>query len=248
MIRNLSHIVVAAVVLLLPAQLVAGGPPFLCLPVDGVNSENVAACTKLLNSKLEEKFWTHSGRPHGVKLTERANQWYLAFYMGGDVRLSEVQAALEGSEFSIPRDRLQMFGHVILEIDSPLKSRDALLAGLKALPHVSVEDSKKAQKDLLFVTLDMPYPADMGREDLESVGWEKFQRNDFNSTPSTQPKIPVTAGELPGYEDVQGVVSKNRVSLKDIHWSANHACRVLGCVVEPRPSAQDKPKTPAAVR
>jgi hypothetical protein len=105
---------------------VAGGAygrrtPFLCLPVDGVTAENVEACTKLLNSKLEDKLFPHSSKLYGVKLIERANQWYLAFYMDHDVRLSDVQSALESTEFSIPQDRLHLFGHAILDI--PRKDR-----------------------------------------------------------------------------------------------------------------------------
>ena len=106
MVQYFSRCVMAAAFLLLPARLMAGGPPFLCLPVDGVTAENVQACTRLLNSKLENKLWPHSSRLHGVKLMERTNQWYLAFYMDKDVRLSDVQAALQASEFSIPEGRL----------------------------------------------------------------------------------------------------------------------------------------------
>ncbi|MGI8978758.1 MAG: hypothetical protein ACR2FY_06000 [Pirellulaceae bacterium] len=237
MVQSFSRWVVIAAFLLSPARLMAGGPPFLCLPVNGVTAENVQACTKLLNSKLETKFWPHSGRPHGVKLTERTKQWYLAFYMGSDVRLSDVQSALEGSEFSIPRDRLHLFGHVILEMDARPESRQALLSGLEALSHVSVAESK-TQKNLLLVTVDMPYPAD-GKEDLESVGWDNFQRSDFNSNQSTHPRTPATPKELPGYEKIQDMVSKHHATLKDIRWSTHYACRPLGCVAEPRPSATE---------
>ena len=38
MFRNLAHGVLAAALLLLPAQLLAGGPPFLCLPLEGVSA------------------------------------------------------------------------------------------------------------------------------------------------------------------------------------------------------------------
>ena len=238
MVRSLSGCVVAAAFLWLPARLMAGGPPFLCLPVDGVTSENVQACTTLLNSKLENKFWPHTGRPHGVKLIERTNQWYLAFYMGKDVRLSDVEEALQASEFTIPLGRLHLFGHVILEIDARPESREALLSGLKALPHVSVEESK-TQKKLLLVTVDMPYPADNGKEDLESVGWDKFRRNDFNSNYSTHPRTPATLQELPGFKSVRDVVSKHKASLRDLRWRIHYACRPLGCVAEPLPPANE---------
>jgi hypothetical protein len=206
------------------------------LPVDGITGENAEACSKLLDSKLENKLWTRSSQLHGVKLTGRTNQWYLAFYMDKDVRLSDVQAALQGSDFSIPQDRLHLFGHVILEIEAPEASRQALLAGLEALPHVSVEESK-TQENRLLVTVDMPYPAN-GKEDLESVGWDKFQRNDFNSNQSTHPRMPATTKELPSYQTIHDVVAKHNASLKDIRWSTRYACRPLGGVAEPRPPAQ----------
>jgi hypothetical protein len=200
------------------------------LPVDGVNSESVQTCTELLNSRLENKFWPHSSRPYGVRLIQRSNQWYLTFYMDNDVRLSDVQAALEDSAFSIPQDRLRLFGHVLLEIEARPGSRPALLSGLEALPYVSVEESK-ALEDLLLVTLDMPYPVDRGNSDRESVGWHMFRRNDFNSNPS---RTPATSRQLPGYENIRGVVSKHNASLKDIRWSTHYACRVLGGVAEAR--------------
>jgi hypothetical protein len=237
MFRCISHWVLAAAFLLLPAGLMAGGPPFVCLPVDGVTSQNVQVCSKLLNSKLEDKLWTRSSLPHGVKLIERTNQWYLAFYMDKDVRLSDVLAALQGSEFSIPQDRLHLFGHAILDIDAPAASRQALLSALKSLPHVSVEESKTQDK-LLLVTLDMPYPV-AWKEDLESAGWEKFQRNDFNSNQSTHSRNPATTKELPSYETIGDVVSKHNASLKDIRWSTHYACRPLGGVAESRPAAQE---------
>ncbi|MSR60654.1 MAG: hypothetical protein EXS05_23945 [Planctomycetaceae bacterium] len=234
MIRNVSHCVVAAAFLLLPVRLMAGGPPFLCLPVDGVTSENVQACTELLNSKLAAR----PGRLDDVKLIQRTNQWYLAFYMKNDVRLSDVKAALEASEFSIPRDRLHLFGHVILEIDARPASRQALLSGLEALPHVSVEETK-TQEDLLLVTVDMPYPVGKGRRDLESVGWDTFRRNGLNSNQSTKPSTPVTRRQLPSYETIRELVSKHNAGLKDIRWSTRYVCRPHGGVAEPGPAARE---------
>jgi len=238
MLRSVSLAVVAAAFLVLPARLMAGGPPFLCLPVDGVTSRNVQACTELLNSKLEKRIWSHPGRSQGVKLMERTSQWYLAFYMDSDVRLSDVQAALKASEFSIPQDRLHLFGHVILEIDARPAARQALLSGLDALPHVAVEESR-TQENLLLATVDMPYPVERERADLESVGWDTFQRNDLSSNQSTKPRTPATSRQLPGYENFRDLVSKYNAVLKDICWSPNYACRPLGGVAEPRPTASE---------
>jgi hypothetical protein len=236
MLRNISLAVIAAAFLWLPARLMAGGPPFLCLPVDGVTSRNVQACTELLNSRLEKKIWSDSSRSQGVKIVQRTGQWYLAFYMGSDVRLSDVQTALKASEFSIPQDRLHLFGHVILEIDTRPAARQALLAGLDALTHVAVEESK-TEENLLLATVDMPYPVERGRADLESIGWDTFRRNDLSSNQSTKPRSPATLRQLPSYEDFRHAVSKHNASLKDICWSPNYACRALGGVAEPRPTA-----------
>lgn len=232
MLRNFFHFVVAATLLLLPTGLRAGGPPFLCLPVDGLTSEDVPACTERLNAKLEKQLWAHPGRPTGVKFSQRASQWHLAFYMGSGVRLSEVQAALENSRITIPLDRLRLFGHVILEIDADSAAHQNILTALGSLPHASVEESK-TQENLLLVTVDFPYPVDQERSVPESVGWEKFQRNGLNSNPSANPRTPATLRELPSYETIRDLVAKQKGSLREIRWSANYACRALGGVAEP---------------
>src|SRR5262245_47739204 len=118
-LTNLAVGIVAALVLVPVAVARAGGPPYLCLPLDGVNAGNVQKCTELLDSKLAGKFFEQGNWPRGVKISERSGQWYLAFYMGSDVRLSDVTSALEGSGASVPLDKLRFFGHVILEIEAP---------------------------------------------------------------------------------------------------------------------------------
>lgn len=234
MLRKLTNValgIVAAWALLPAAAAWAGGPPFLCLPVEGVTSANVERCTELLNARLAGKFFEHGNLPRGVKLSERSGQWYLAFYMGSDVRLSDVTSALEGSGASVPLDKLRFFGHVILEIESPAASRPALLADLAALNCVSVAQSK-ADKDRLLVTVDMPYPVENGRSDLESVGWVSFKRNELTSDPAKRSESPATAEKLPGYRAISDVIQKHNASLKGVRWSTDHACRPLGCVAE----------------
>jgi hypothetical protein len=152
--------------------------------------------------------------------------------MGGDVRLADVTAALAGSGFSVPQDKLRLFGHVILEIDAPAAKRQALLADLKAVQGASVAESK-AVKDLLLVTLDMPYPVTSGREDLNSVGWDTFQRCDLNSDPLKRSESPATSHNLPSYGAIRDVVAKHQGTLKGLRWSEIHACRPLGAVAAP---------------
>lgn len=229
MLRTTSFFAVAAVLLLLPAQLLAGGPPWLCLPIDGVTSENVKACTDLLTSKLKTKLSPHVRQNRGFDLRQHSNQWYLTFYMGEDVGLGEVEAAVKGSPFSVPRDKLRLFGHVILQIDARKATPKQLLADLEALDYVSVAESKD-KEDLLLVTVDMPYPVENGGRDRETVGWDKFQRNDFASDQSTKSESPTTARKLPGYNAFRDLVAKHNASLRDIRWSTNYACRPHGGV------------------
>ena len=173
-------------------------------------------------------------------MVQRANQWCLAFYMGSDVRLGDVTAALEGSPFSVPLDKLRFFGHVILEIDARSASRQALLSDLEALHCVSVAESK-ADANLLLVTVDMPYPIDNGKSDLDTVGWVKFQRNDFASDQSTRSEPPVTTQKLPSYNEIRAAAAKHSASLKGIRWSTTHACRPLGGLTEPAAKTASRP-------
>ena len=114
MLRIIAGCTIAVAGLMFPLRLFAGGPPWLCLPLDGVTPGNVAACTEILTGKLEGKFLPQNG---GIQLQQHAQQWYLTFYMGKPVALDEVVSALGGSGFSVPLDRLRLFGHVTLEID-----------------------------------------------------------------------------------------------------------------------------------
>jgi hypothetical protein len=232
MLRTFSWFVVAAACLL-PTRLIAGGPPWLCLPIDGVTSNNVKACADLLTTKLESKISFHDRE---IQIQQHSNQWYLTFYMGEHVELGDVEAALQGSGFSVPRDRLRLFGHVILKIDARTTSPKELLADLDAMNYVSVAGSDD-KEDRLLVTLDMPYPMWNGGPDRRSVRWDTFQRNDFASDPSTRSESPATSRTLPSYAAIRDIVAKHKASLKDIRWSDKYACRPLGCVAVPAPDA-----------
>jgi hypothetical protein len=233
----------ATVLLLLPATLLAGGPPWLCLPVDGVTADNVQACGEKLTAALDDKIWKFGEGDRRVQILAHGKQWYLAFPMEKDVALSEVAAALKGSRFTIPRDPLRLFGHVILEIDPGQTPAKELLADLKALKYVSVAESK-AKGDRLLVTVDMPYPAGNG-PDRGTVGWETFERNDFSSNAATTSEPPAKAAELPSYGAFGELVARHGASLKDIRWSTVYACRVLGGVAVDDSSAATPAKKAA---
>ena len=88
-----------------------GGPPRLCLPVDGVTSATANQCADRIAQALGERA---VGK---VVVRENDKQWYVLFhYDAKRVTLAELDQALKGSAFSIPRDKLRLFGHVMLEI------------------------------------------------------------------------------------------------------------------------------------
>jgi hypothetical protein len=238
MCRKLLILAAVAALPLLPGRLFAGGPPWLCIPVDGVTSGNAKACMELINTKLGNKLWQHDG-PYGggAAIHHDKDQQYLTFYMQQDVRLSEIEAALKGTEFSIPRDRLRLFGHVILEIDPGQAPHKALLASLETLDQVSVAESQ-AEKNLLLVTAQMPYPVVRDRPKPDFIGWEKFARNDYTSQSPSKTESPTTRDSLPSYDSFRDLVAKHDASLRDIRWSMAHACRALGCVDAPKSAAE----------
>jgi hypothetical protein len=228
MLKNASHIVISALLLLVPSQLIAGGPPWLYLPIDGVTLDNERACIELLTAKLGGKTWPHAGsRSREIQIHQFKTQSYLTFYMGKDVGLAEVESALKGSRFSVPRDKLRLFGHAILEIDTRTAPSKEMLADLEALNFVSV--AKSEEKNGHFeVTIDMPYPMIGARPQPESIGWETFTRNDFASDQSTKSEPPASPRQLPAYSDFHKIVSKHKGKLKDIRWDTYYACRPLG--------------------
>jgi len=233
MFRNPSRLAAIVVLVLSPARLFAGGPAWLCLPVDGVTSDNAKACAALVSVKLADKLFPPTEQFRGINVLEHQDQWYLTFYMGKDVRLREVDAALKGSNFSVPRDKLRLFGHTILEIDARTAPTKKLLANLVALNHVSLAKSDN-DENLLLVTIDIPYPVDKaGRPSPESVGWDKFERTERSSEPSTKSESPATPESLPSYNVVCDIVAKYDAALKDIRWSTTYSCRPLGGVAAP---------------
>jgi hypothetical protein len=226
---RLPLVAIVAVSLFFPAKVFAGGPPWLVLPIDGVTAENSKACAELLTSKLQDKLWPDAGaRERGVRIQEHGRQSYITFYMGEDVGLREIEQALEGSAFKVPRDSLRLFAHVVLEIDARKASPKELLSAIEKMDHVSVAESKNEGEHLL-VTVDMPYP-ELTRDNRESVEWEKFQRTDLSSDQVTRSESPISARELPSYAAFREVIAKHKASLKTVRWDTDYVCRALGGV------------------
>jgi hypothetical protein len=217
----------AAVLLLVPATLRAGGLPRLCLPVDGVTADNAGACARRLADAL-------GSRAEKVELRENTKQWYAMFQFNGEpVTLGELDVGLKGSPFTIPREHLRLFGHVMLEVQIGESSVPKLLADLKAVKHLTVSESKR-EGSVQYVTVAMPYPRYSGGEtaDFGKLPFEKeqFGAVAFDDAPKVDP--PAAARDLPTYDSLRAAVEKHGGTLKGIRWNC-WACRVLGGVAVP---------------
>jgi hypothetical protein len=237
MSRKLSLSAVAAACLLIAAQAMAGGPPRLCIPIDGVTPGNAELCAKRLDTALGTRVWRYAGRPE-LQVRQSGEQWYAVFHLDQDVALSEIEAALKGSEFSVPRDRLRLFGHVTLVIEGR-QLPEGLTTDLTALEHVRFGASKQEQRSVL-ATVDMPYPVMDAERDRASLAWEQFQWTDYSSNwaPGHNAGAPATRATLPGIDDLRQVIVRHDAKLKDVRWSALWGCRPLGGVVVPNSEAE----------
>ena len=233
MSRNLSNAVLAVAVCLFPAQLLAGGPAWLVVPIDGVTSTNQERCSQLLASGLEQAVFEIQNGTSPVQIQKHLNQWYATFHLRDDVKLSEIEAALKGSPFSIPRDRLRLFGHVILEIKSQSADLKPLKGQLAALEYVAVPEVQ-SKADSTELTVDMPYPTEMRRKSDGVRFWpDSYQWNDLN-TPTTRTDTPVNSQTLPSPKDLRSVLARHNAELKDLRWSPEFHCRPIGSVAVPK--------------
>ena len=224
----------------------AGGPPMLCLPIDGVTAENVRECTKLLAAKLESKLFPKAEDFRPINVRQFGDQWYLTFYFADDVALSEVESALEGSRFSIPRDQLHFFGHLVLEIDASSIPPKDLAAGLDALAYISVGESE-ATPHRLLLTVDMPYPEKDFRSVPEAMAECRFQPHGVSSDPSANSAQPATAEQLPTYNSLHDVLAKREAKLSDVRWTTEFACRCVGGVAAPDADGNPSKTAQAAI-
>jgi hypothetical protein len=229
MFQKLSLAAALALSLLAPSRIFAGGPPWLCLPIDGITQDNASACTALIEAKLKDKLWMNPEVRSGAAIHYDGSQAYLTFYMKEDVSLGDIEESLKGSEFSIPRDKIRLFGHVILEVDTEKTPVKEVAAALDAMDHVSIAESDENNGKLL-VTVEMPYPVVDNRPNPVDLRWDKFAKNDYNSVDSKKSESPVGPENLPGYHAFRAVLARHGASLQDVRWNSNYACRALGCV------------------
>ena len=66
----------AALFLALPTRLLAGGPPWLAVPIDGLTPDNTKATNELLTAKLKDKLYPPEVF-RGVAILEHAKQPYV---------------------------------------------------------------------------------------------------------------------------------------------------------------------------
>ena len=117
---------------------------------------------------------------------------------------------------------------MILEIDPQKGSAKDLAQKLDEIKEVSIEATASKEGKLL-VTIDMPYPAHDPARERGTIGWTTFQRSGLSSDVSDS--SPKTADELPTYDGFQKAVNKSGGSLKDLRWSDDFRCRMLGGIV-----------------
>lgn len=218
---------VTVVLFLSPAQLLAGGLPRLCLPVNGVTADNANACVKRVADALGAK-------GENVEVRENGKQWYVLFnYNGGPLALGDLDAAFKGSPFSIPRDNLRLFGYMTLEVEVGEAEVPKLLADLKAVKHLLVVESKW-DMGVLVVRVAAPIPKHHGRETLEfgklPVEKELFGTDPSDRTPGYDP--PAAARDLPTHDGLRAVVEKHTGRLKEVRWQCV-GCSVQGGVCVP---------------
>ena len=219
MCRSVAHFLVAVLLITPAGRLVAGGPPMLCLPIAGANSENADAVSERVLAALGQGV-DHAG------LRQNDGQWYLTFHFNRDqLRLAEIDAALQGSQVSIPRNRLRLFGDVILEIDIAGASAEKLLTNLASVRHASVAESKREGRTML-VQLTLPVPVTEIRAPDE-FGKVSFENQTFQSEAAGGPAVGLS--ELPTYEMLRKVVEKHDGKLTGLRWHC-WGCRALGCV------------------
>ena len=219
MSRSVTLFLVAALLALPTASVWAGGPPMLCLPIAGANSENADAVGQRVAAALGKGV-------DRASLRQNDGQWYLAFHFNRDhVRLAEIDAALKGSAVAVPRDRLRLFGDVILEIDIAQAATEKLLTDLTSIKHASVAESKR-EGDSLLVQLTLPAPVNEFRAPAE-FGKVSFKNHTFQLDSAAGPAV--SLNELPTYEVLRKVVEKHDGKLTGLRWNC-WGCRALGCV------------------
>lgn len=143
MFRKLTVTVVAVALLMLPAQLMAGGLPRLCLPINNVTSMKSAdECSKQIADFFGKRI-------EGVTMQDHKGQWYATILLRQDVSLTDVYDALAGSSFSLPRERLTLIGPARLSIKVRTKFLEGFFSDLAKIEGLAIDEKSRDERGLL---------------------------------------------------------------------------------------------------
>jgi len=152
-----AGLVALALQLGIVACVYGGGPGRLRLPVEGLTAKNSKQCIKLVEEKLNDFLakgsGTTSGRGHVHFVKDGSANLIQLSFVRGKVSLSEIEKALEGSSFSINRDKLEFVGVVQLRIEK-IASHEKLISALANLDDQKLRFQTEKDKDgSLLITL-----------------------------------------------------------------------------------------------
>jgi hypothetical protein len=139
------------------AGLDAGGPGRLQLPLAGVTAKNGNQCIKLFEEKLGDFLTrangTSPGRGHVVMVKKGSTNLIQISFARGQISLSEVEKALEGSPFSINREEFEHVGLVQLRIGK-IANHEKLIGALADVDGKKLRSQVVKDKDgSLLITL-----------------------------------------------------------------------------------------------
>ncbi len=143
MLRVTLVSVLAIAMLATPAQLIAGGPARLCLPINEVTEKNSKECSNQIKDFLGD-------RASDVRMQKHKGQWYATIWMREDIQLKDVHDALENSSFSVPSKKLILIGPAQLSIKVRTKYLKGFFEELAAIKGLKIDEQAKDGSNLLI--------------------------------------------------------------------------------------------------
>lgn len=208
--------IVAITLSFLTAPLMAGGYPRLCLPIDVLRVTSAGDDFEFPVDSLREQLQRWYGHDR-VKLQQDEGQWYAILTLTDDISLRELSVVLKGSPFFVPKERLALFGMVILDLQVDPAATAGLLDDFDELAGVSVEQSERTTGPL-HVTLEMPYRI------THDVFGEPRAAKTVDGKPN--PK----GSSLPTYLALEDVATRHNAKIHDVRWTTKYGCRMVGCL------------------
>lgn len=190
--------------LLAAAPLHAGGLPRLCLPVEGVTDANAARCAELLSTALGER--RSGGGEAAVEMRQHRGRHYALMALRREVALSEIEAALRDSDFTIPREQLLVVGMAVVETRFANGRAEAVAAALpEGLQTAAKQDGRR-----LSLTIGDPH----------------WIARDLFDQPAVDRTTTIT------YTALRDTLARHGASLSDIRWVPRYGCRMFGGLAE----------------